>query len=193
MMYDLPTSLEVGGAEYAIRSDYRAALDICAALSDPSMSNQEKAVALLLLYEDYDSIPAEDVEDALRQAVWFLDCGDGITSSKPRPKLMDWERDFKWIVAPINRVAGTEVRSVQYMHWWTFVSCYYEIGDCIFAQFVGIRNKLEKHKRLDKYDREFYEANREAIDLRNGITDNEREMLKSILGGGQNGRRDPDL
>lgn len=193
MMYDLPTSLEVGGAEYAIRSDYRAALDICVALSDPSMSNQEKAVALLLLYEDYDSIPAEHIEEALRQAVWFLDCGDGITNNKPRPKLMDWERDFKWIVAPINRVAGAEVRSVQYMHWWTFVSYYYEIGDCTFAQFVGIRNKLAKGKRLEKYEREFYEANREAIDLRMGITDDEREMLKSILGGGQNGRRDPDL
>ena len=49
MMYALPTSLEVRGTEYEIRSDYRAALDICAALSDPELDNQEKALAALII------------------------------------------------------------------------------------------------------------------------------------------------
>ena len=33
MMYELPTSLNVCGVEYAIRSDYRAALDVLSAFS----------------------------------------------------------------------------------------------------------------------------------------------------------------
>ena len=37
MSYLLPTTLTVGGIEYAIRSDYRAALDIFAALADPEL------------------------------------------------------------------------------------------------------------------------------------------------------------
>ena len=49
----LPTSLEVGGAVYAIRSDYRAALDICTALSDPELAGRERAAVLLeILYPD---------------------------------------------------------------------------------------------------------------------------------------------
>ena len=35
MIYDLPTSLEVSGEIYEIRSDYRYALDILIALNDP--------------------------------------------------------------------------------------------------------------------------------------------------------------
>ena len=69
------------------------------------------------------------------------------------------------------------------MHWWTFVSFYYEIGDCMFAQIVNIRSKQAKGTKLEKHEREFYNANREAIDLRQGITDAERQFLKSVLGG----------
>lgn len=182
MMYELPTALEVNGAEYAIRSDYRAVLDVCTALSDSTMSNREKSVALLLLYVDYDTIPQADLEEALQQAAWFINCGDGI-ANKPAPKLMDWEKDFKWIIAPINRVVGEEIRSIPHMHWWTFVSAYYEIGDCMFAQIVNIRNKKRRGKKLEKYEREFYDANREAIDLDPGITETERNAVKALLGG----------
>jgi len=182
MMYGLPTSLEVNGTEYRIRTDYRAVLDICAALSDPTMNNREKAIAMLLLYEDYESIPEKDIEEALKQAAWFINCGDGVPN-RPAPKLMDWEKDFKWIVAPINRIAGTEIRALEYLHWWTFISYYYEIGDCFFAQIVNIRNKKARGKKLEKYEREFYNANRDAIDLREEITDTDKEFIKRILEG----------
>jgi len=182
MMYGLPTSLEVNGTEYRIRTDYRAVLDICAALSDPTMKDWEKAVAMLLLYEDYESIPKSDIEEALQKAAWFINCGDS-APGRPVPKLMDWEKDFKWIVAPINRIAGTEIRALEYLHWWTFISYYYEIGDCFFAQIVNIRNKKARGKKLEKYEREFYNANRDAIDLREEITDTDKEFIKRILEG----------
>ena len=35
----LPTSVNVSGKEYNIRSDYRAILDICTALNDPELSD----------------------------------------------------------------------------------------------------------------------------------------------------------
>lgn len=165
MMYELPTALEVNGIEYPIRTDYRAVLDICSALSDSAMQDWEKAIAMLLLYEDYESIPKEDIEESLNQVSWFINCGDGVPN-RAAPKLMDWEKDFKWIAAPINRVAGAEIRALEYLHWWTFISYYYEIGDCFFAQIVNIRSKKSKGKKLEKYEREFYNANREAIDLR---------------------------
>ena len=34
----LPTRMEVGGVEYEIETDYRAILDICAAISDPELT-----------------------------------------------------------------------------------------------------------------------------------------------------------
>ena len=184
MMYELPTSLEVDGIDYPIRSDYRAALDICVALADPELSDQDKAVALLtILYEDYDQIVS--YEEAIKKALWFISCGNDSEPRRKAPKLMDWEQDFQYIVAPINRVAGCDVRSAEYMHWWTFIGYYYEIGDCMFANIVSIRNKKAKGKKLEQYEKEFYRENREMIDLKSsGITDDEKTLIQGLLGGG---------
>jgi hypothetical protein len=100
---------------------------------------------------------------------------------------MDWEQDFQYIVAPINRVVGQEIRSIPYLHWWSFVSAYYEIGDCFFAQIVRIRNKKAKGALKDKADKEFYKENRSLIDFKTNYTSAEEAMLKN-WGGGGNGK-----
>ena len=59
MIYDLPTSLVIGGREYEIRSDYRAALDICAALADPELNDNDKgAVILSIPYPAFEDMPS---------------------------------------------------------------------------------------------------------------------------------------
>lgn len=182
MIYDLPTSVEVGGTEYAIRSDYRAVLDICAALSDPELTDQDKGiVALGVFYGEgiFQTLPADHYGEALRRCFWFINGGVAEAPvARKRPKLMDWEQDFPYIVAPINRVIGAEIRSVEYLHWWSFLSAYYEIGDCVFAQIVRVRSLLAKGKPLDKADREWYQRNRELVDLKTAYTDQENELLK---------------
>ena len=79
---------------------------------------------------------------------------------------MDWEQDYSLIIAPINRVMGQEIRAVEYMHWWTFLAAYNEIGDCTFAQVVRIRDHRARGKPLDKTDQEFYRRNRHLVDLK---------------------------
>lgn len=183
MITYLPTSVEIAGTEYAIRSDYRAALDICAALSDIEMTEDERVyVALYIFYEDFDSIPQENIVEAYEQMRWFIDLGDE-PDNRRMPKLVDWEQDFKYIVAPINRVVGTEVRALEYMHWWTFIAAYYEIGDCALAQIVRIRNKLARHETLDKQDRKWYRENKKLVDFKVTYTEAENEIMKQWGGG----------
>ena len=141
MEYTLPKTVSVGGREYSIRSDYRAILDICEALTDPELTNEEKAEVLLyIFYPDLADIPVEDWQEAAKQCVWFINCGENERHQRSAPKLMDWSQDFRYIAAPINRVLGKEIREMEYLHWWTFISAYYEIGDCLFAQIVRIRS-----------------------------------------------------
>lgn len=173
----LPTSVEVDGAEYEIRSDYRATLDICAALDDPELEQQDKAaVALDIFYPAIEEMPPECYQEALDKCFWFVRGGNDEAARKA-PKLMDWKQDFPLIVAPINRVTGREIRSLDYMHWWTFLAAYYEIGDCLFAQVVRIRELKSRGKALDKADREFYNKNRDIIDLKTTYTESEKETL----------------
>lgn len=173
----LPTSLEVGGTDYEIRSDFRAVLDICAALSDPELEDRDRAWAALdIFYPSFGEMPPECYQEALDRCYWFIRCGDGESQQKT-PKLMDWEQDFRLIVAPINRVTGKEIRSLDYLHWWTFIASYYEIGDCLFAQVVRIRDMRARGKTLDKADAEFYRKNRDIIDLKTKYTEADKETF----------------
>ena len=174
--YDLPTSAEVGGVEYAIRSDYRAVLDIMKIIGDTDISDQERAALVLsVFYPDFDTIPREDYQEAIDYVFWFVAGGKG--QGPKRARVMDWEQDFPLIVSPVNRVLGFEVRAVEYMHWWTFLAAYCEIGDCLFAQVVSIRKKRQKGQKLDKADEAFYRENRDLVDLEVRETSEETELF----------------
>lgn len=179
MIYELPTSLEIQGSTYQIRSDYRAVLDICIALSDPELTDQDKAeVVLTVFYPEFDTMPQAHYQEAISKCFWFIGGGEEDDGRKA-PKLMDWEQDFKLIAAPVNRVIGAEIRSMAYLHWWSFLAAYYEIGgDCTFAQVVSIRSKLAGHKKLEPAEREWLRKNRRLVDFKAKYTEAERDLLK---------------
>ena len=182
MSWGLPASVEVRGEMYAVRSDFRVILDILAAASDPELDGQEKAlVTLSAFYPDFGGMPEEFYEDALRACFRFINCDAGETP-RSAPRLVDWEQDYSLITAPVNRVLGFEARGADYLHWWTYLAAYYEIGDCTFAQVVRIRDYLARGKSLDKQDREWYGKHRELVDFRRKYTSAEEEFLREWAG-----------
>lgn len=190
MGYGLPTSVEINGMEFPIRYDFRVILDIFEALNDPELDDQERSfVVLHMFYPDFERLT--DYNTAIHEMFRFINM-DQEEEQKKQPKLVDWEQDFPYIIAPINRVLGYETRSVSYdpdtntggVHWWTFLSAYTEIGDCLFAQIVGIRSKKAKGKRLDKSEQEFYRKNKSIVDIKTRYTDSENELLKMWTGRG---------
>ena len=171
----LPTKLEVGGEEYAIRTDYRAALDIFLALCDAELDEYNKAMECIdILYVD--DVPPEHWQEALEKCFWYLRGGEDEPKQK-QPQLVSWSQDFNIIAAPISAIVGKDIRGIE-MHWWSFLSAYMAIGDCLFAQVVAIRDKLKRGKKLEKHEREFYRRNRDMIDIAKPVTDAERELLE---------------
>lgn len=186
MNYALPKSLNICGTEYAIRYDYRCILEICAAIEDPELSKQDKAiVAMVIFYPDFEDMPQDHYQEAIKQCFWFINGGEDDLGQKGK-KLVSWEQDTKYIIAPVNRVLGHEIRAIPYdeekntggLHWWTFLSAYMEIGDCVFAQIVRIRSLRAKGKKLDKTDQEWYRQNRHLVDIKQTYTEVENEILK---------------
>lgn len=173
----------INGTEYDIRSDYRAVLDVMQVLSDIELNDYERGnLAMSVFYPGFDAMPESDMEEAAKYLQWFVGGGD-IKGGKPKTKLVDWEQDFPLIVNPVNRILGYEVRRCEYCHWWTFLSAYYEIGDCLFAQVVSIRKKRRSGKKLDKYEREFYRDNRDLIDFKTTYTDEEKAFFAQFVSG----------
>lgn len=178
VIWSLPTSVDVNGTEYGIRSDYRAVLDILTALTDNELDDHLKTEAALeIFYPGFDEMPPGDYQEALNQCFRFIDRGEERKEKKREPTIMSWEQDFNLYIAPINRIAGCEIRALEYVHWWTFLSWYGEIGDCFYAQVVRIRAKKAHGKSLDKQDREFYRKNRDIIDLKTTYTESEKDVL----------------
>lgn len=192
--WKLPTSIDVGGKNYKIRTDYRVILDILAAMNDPAIfepdmtqeeMQQEKVMTMLqILYIDFDSIPSKDWKEAAEKACDFIDCGikdDG----RPKPRTMDWEQDAPLIVPAINKSVKIDVRSIKYMHWWTFFGLYMEIGESTFSTVVSIRDKKRRGKKLEKWEQEFYRNNRHIVDLKSKKverSDEEKEELRNLFG-----------
>lgn len=180
----LPKSLEIGGNQYEIRSDFRIALLIFEAFNDTNLNDSEKSeVCLKCLYKE---IPS-DLKTAYKKAIWFLDGGNIPKSRQNHRKIFDWKQDESIIFSAVNKSAGFETRSAEYVHWWTFLGYFSEIGEGLFSQVVNIRTKKSKGKKLEKWEREFYAEHREMIDLKRAVSGEEQAeiyRLNMLLGGG---------
>ena len=185
MIGELPKSLSVNNVEYDIRSDFRDILKIVCAFNDPELENEEKIyVCLCVLYEDFDSIPKTDYEAAFKAALDFIDAG-AKSDNKKSPRTMDWEQDENIMFPALNKVAGFETRTAEYVHWWTFMGYFMEISEGVFSHVLSLRGKKAKNKKLEKWEREYWQANKDICVLKPKLTAEEQEAkdrLNAMLG-----------
>ena len=168
-MYSLQTSVIVNDREYTITNngDFRMVLDCMAAMRDDEMGESYRTLASLLIFynefnsvEDITNLPQSDVETLLKEMFKFINCGqEDSPGAHTDYSVVDWELDSQMICAGVNNVAKTEVRSLEYLHWWTFIGYYMSIGESTLSTVVGIRNKICKHKKLEKWEAEFKRDN----------------------------------
>lgn len=181
MTYSLPYSVNIDGEEINIRNkcDFRVVLDVIEALNDEDLTEREKIQCALYIFYGEELAKISNYEEAVKQMLIVINGGEEETEQTEKPRLMDWKHDFPILVAPINRVLNCEIRSVDYLHWWTLLSAYYEIGECTFQNVVSIRSKRAKGKKLEKWEEEFYRENRKMIDLPQKLTKEEQDFLDS--------------
>ena len=177
MRYDLPESVVLNGETYRINADFRAALDILEILNDPELSGRERiSLALLYFYPEFPRMSPACWQQAVEECFRFL-AGD--EEPRPGPVLMDWQQDFPYIIAPVNRVVGREVRGEAFFHWWSFLGAYREMGQCLFTQMVAIRSKRAKGQKLDPAEERWYRENRALVDLKPRFSRGEEELMKT--------------
>lgn len=190
MTFDLPKTVEIGGKTYAIRYDFRVILEIIVMLNDPDLAENEKAQAVVDMFY-FDDAPL--CKEAVEACFSFID-GERPNNRKKQPRVLDWEQDFEFIIAPVNRVLGFESRAVDYdidtntggVHWWTFLGAYMEIGpDCLFSQIVSIRDKQARGEKLDKHERKWLNRNNDIVQLKQRFSSAEDDLIKEWTKGGE--------
>ena len=179
-LWVLPTEAALCGETFPHKSDYRQMLKLMAVLSDEGRPVHLRwLTALHYFYEK--PIPQPVEEAAMAYLSDFLSCGE---TGTPGPKLLDWQTDAPEIIADINAVAGREVRSEPYLHWWSFLSFFHGIKDGRLSALVTIRDKLRRGKKLEPHEQEFYIRNKEKIRLRPAESPEDiahRKQLEALL------------
>ena len=179
-MYELPTTITVKDRQFNITNagDFRMVLDCFSALQDEEMSEDYRVLAcLLIFYNEFideenhqrveiDSLEVlEDIRDYLpdltKEMFKFMNCGQNESpGANQGVALVDWEQDSMMICSAINKVVNQEIRALPYLHWWTFLGYYLAIDDkSVLATVVSIRDKIARHKKLEKWETEFRRNN----------------------------------
>ena len=166
-MFEIPTSIQIGDKQLAItnKGDYRMVIDCFSALNDVELDKEARVLcSLIIFYEDFNSIEDimkfDQLKEAIEKMYEFFNCGNsqGI-GSKQHHTLIDWDNDSQLVASAINKVANTEIRSLPYLHWWTFMGYYLAIGESPLATIVSIRSKIANNKKLEKYEKDFRNDN----------------------------------
>ena len=197
MIGALPEALIIDGVDYQIRTDCRNVLQLFEVFQDPNLTPEDMwIVAAYLMFKCFTCIDdvviaARDgfnMEEAIKQIQWFISAGSPEKKVLEKPTY-SWKQDEQMIFSAVNRVAGKETRELRYLHWWTFLGYFNEIGECSFSYVVGIRHKLNQHKKLEKHEKEFVARNKELVKMRPPKTEAEleeeaenRAILEDVLG-----------
>ncbi len=181
-LWSLPETALIGGQQYELHTDFRDILEIMGYLEDEENPEYLRwRIAIALFFEG--EIPQEHQQEAMAYLADFITGGK--QEEKPAPKLLDWEQDAQAIVADVNRVAGMEVRALEHLHWWTFLSFFNAIGEGQLSTLVSIRDKLRRGKKLEKWEQDYYRENKHRVELKKKYSAEdlaEQERLKKLLG-----------
>lgn len=179
----LPESATIGGVKYETNTDFRDVIEIIAVLNNPDRPEYVRWLAAIALFYEGE-IPSEYEYESMEYLSAFISYGES-DCTKPGPTLLDWEQDAQAIIAGVNKVAGTEIRALPYLHWWTFLSYFNAIGEGQLSTLVSIRDKLRRGKKLEKWEQEYYRENKGRVDLKKRYSAEElaeQERLKKLLG-----------
>lgn len=166
-VWNLPVSADIGGRTYSINADFRDVLEIISILNDENRPAFIRWQIAIGLFYDGD-IPKRFQNEAMEYLSRFISYGS--EDKKPAPKLIDWDQDAQIIVGDVNKVAGKEIRAVPFLHWWTFLSYFYSVGEGQLSTIVSIRNKKKRGKKFEKWEETYYRENRDRIDLKSKKT-----------------------
>lgn len=137
-------TLEVNGREYEIDADFRSCLRTMLAFEDPDLVLAEKyAIFVQNLFVEQ----PDDVEAALQQGVWFLNCGASEDDAPERPRVFSWEKDAGLIFAAFQQTHGIDLQAVGFLHWWKFMALFMDLGsETAFCHLVGLRKRVKTGK-----------------------------------------------
>ncbi len=187
-----PTKIKLGNEIVEINTDFRDCLNIILMFEDPELSKLEKIELMMeLLYKDPSKINQNNVEEAVRKGILFLDAGEEKNQNvnneeeiKPK-RVYSFLKDSQYIYSAIKKSHGVDLENIEYLHWWKFVYYFFDLDDkTFFSQIVYLRSQKNKGK-LTKEEKVVYSNLESILELENEeqYTEEEQEQINKFMRG----------
>ena len=176
-----PTKIKVDSETIEINSDYRNCLRIILAFEDEDLTIQEKyEIMLKRLYK----IMPKNIEEAINQAITFLDCGKKVQGNNIEQRVYSFKKDASFIFSSMSSTHNIDLNEIPYLHWWKFVYLFMDVRkDCTFSNIIYYRQKANAGK-LDKSEKEVYRRSYKILSLNydeeENASEEEDEFMKKF-------------
>lgn len=133
-----PTSINVGGKEYQINTDFRIWLDF---LSKTENRNVDEVVKSVLNFMKSQGLPI--CEETFEKVLNFYTCGKnhggGHEDKKSKGKAVDFCKDEPLIFSAFWAQYGINIRK-EPLHWWDFIAMFQGLSEThLIVKIMGIR------------------------------------------------------
>ena len=169
-----PTHAEINGKLYEINTDYRVAKECYEIINDDTISDQERALAVI--YKVFGFVPKQDREVFLDKASVFLTCGRPNEQSSEEPPDFDVNEDEGFIEASFKSCYGIDLDEIN-MHWWKFNDLIQGLDKhCILSRVRAIRN-YDLNEIKDPVQRSKMAQAQEQLKLPDRITPEQQQKI----------------
>lgn len=191
----LPTSVDVAGDFYAIKTDFRDILRYDELIRSQNDGNTILKAVGMLLGDDILQKPDINPEEVLDAIGWFVQRGDsGQKNTLPRATLglnnatpMDFETDAALIYTAFLQTYKIDLYDIPYLHWWKFNWMLEDIpSECRLSKVIEYRTIDVKNKNLSKEQKKVYSALQRYFKVQEKRTEEDEAIVQALLEG-----RDP--
>lgn len=183
-MVEYPEYAEIDGEMYKINTDYRYALQCFKIIEDKSISDMERAVAIVSILfgreenGDIVGIP-ENLDKALEKASIYLSCAKDDKNSKVTKKDMDFERDKEFIYASFISDYNIDLENKD-MHFWKYCSLISGLTENSILNRVRDLRNLNLSDYKDPKTRSRLQEAQERVALPDDDTEYDKEDIEAL-------------
>lgn len=138
---ELPRAIVIGGAAYAINTDYRIMADFEMKIANADMADRTAFARVLseTVSALFTEFPRADIQQIIEGVLWYYRCGNEPrdTAGTPRSnkRYYDYGEDADYIYAAFRQQYGDDLIT-SHMHWWEFRAKFMALTEA--TEFVKI-------------------------------------------------------
>lgn len=197
----LPQSVNIGGFEVRINSDFRASITFEEILKNPKLSDEQMFNKALSIYYGEDKeikqVINSNIEEAIKKMIWFYRCGkeakEDTESKAKQVDIYSFEHDAEKIYSAFLDQYRIDLQEIEHLHWWKFKALFgalkedNEISKIMSIRATDISKLPKEQKEHYKKLKKIYEIPRDDEevkandDLTNALLSGNAEELAKAL------------